>query len=85
MVEGEWLSVEDAWIFNVLLMDAGDWRPNDIDFSLERIDPGEVVELGAPFIEDEVFKALCGFSGNKVLEWTVFRWSFGSFHRSLLK
>ena len=52
--------------FENLLTALGGWKSNSNDLCFDRIDSREARELEKPFFEEEIFKALVDFKGDKV-------------------
>ena len=51
--------------FKSLLSDQGEWRANLEGLNFSRIDQLEATRLELPFLEEEVYSALCKLNGDK--------------------
>nr|CAN74793.1 hypothetical protein VITISV_000043 [Vitis vinifera] len=65
--------------FQLLLSTNSDERPNLSELSFERLEDFEVIGLEKPFMEEEVFEALSGFSRDKALGQDGFSMAFWQF------
>ena len=61
------IKVKVAIAFHCLLLASFEWRPRVSRLSFVRLVAQEVVGLEKPFLEEEVFGALLGFSGGNSL------------------
>ncbi|WJZ92323.1 hypothetical protein VitviT2T_011325 [Vitis vinifera] len=70
-MNGMWLTEEIeikeevSRAFQGLLADPGDWKPDIDGLNFERLEEVDVEGLEKPFLEEEVFKALSGYCGEK--------------------
>ena len=70
-MNGMWLTEEIeikeevSRAFQGLLADPGDWKPDIDGLNLERLEEVDGEGLEKPFLEEEVFKALSGYCGEK--------------------